>query len=140
MSNDFEFDNPEPSDKEDVNIDQKAVEALKVEAPAFCKVSEPIDFSTNTASEAVYRFSLPSVPRDILLSRLNTANKTTLPFPYRILSSSKLGKRSLTRLLRTIPPMDSISLVLMIVPQSFYKGFVNLMVPFRAWQVLSSGR
>lgn len=79
MSNDFEFDNPEPSDKEDVNIDQKAVEALKVEAPAFCKVSEPIDFSTNTASEAVYRFSLPSVPRDILLSRLNTANKTTLP-------------------------------------------------------------
>lgn len=81
MSNDFEFEStPTEPIVEEVTPEGNAPALPEVQtSTAFCKVLEPIDFSSPMASTAVYRFSLPSVARTKLLKQLTEANTKELP-------------------------------------------------------------
>lgn len=84
MSNDFEFETPpETATPVEVVDTQKKTEEPEVELVGKCTLSDSIDIVkttfASTATDAIYRFSLPPVSRTKILDQLKKANAGILP-------------------------------------------------------------
>lgn len=79
MSPEFEFDNSD----EVVNTQEVQKTEPSEKEPVYqqgkCHYTDSIDLPAPTANSAIYRFSLPPVPREKLLYQLKTANAGIIP-------------------------------------------------------------